>query len=113
MRLQYSNGVLSIEVAGRTRKIGEINNRTLSVWRHRDQHWMCKYNGYGFNEAVMRDNRLFDYVLIQDEDKEGSEYYLVSREDILKHGIIDQAEEFDKQIFVPLHTLRKINTLED
>lgn len=113
MRLLLSDGVLSIEVAGRTRKIGEINNRTLSIWRKRNQHWMQKYNGYGFNEAVMRDNRLFDYVLIQDEDSEGSEYYLVSRENILKHGIVDQVEEFDKQIFVPIHILRKINTLED
>src|SRR5690606_4115731 len=103
----------SIEIAGRTRKIGDIKNRTLTVHRHRERHWMRKYNGYGFNEAVMRDNRLFDYVLIQDEGPEGWEYYLVSREDILKHGIVDQAEEFDKQIFVPLYILQKLNTLED
>lgn len=113
MRLQYSNGVLSIEIAGRTRKIGDINNRILTVWRHRDKHLMRKYAGYGFNEAVMKDGRLFDFVMVQDEDNEGTKCYLVDRKDILIHGKLDQAEEFDKQLFISIEMLKKLNKLSE
>lgn len=113
MRLVYSNGVLSIEIAGRTRKIGEIKNRVLTIYRNREQHLMRKYSGYGFNEAVMKDGRLFDYVMVEDEDKEGFQYYLVSREDILIHGVVDQAEEFERQLFMSIEKLQKLNELAE
>jgi hypothetical protein len=109
MRLQLERGVLSIEVSGRPKKIGDIFNRVLKVYRNRQEHYMRKYHGYGFNAAVINDSRLFDYVLIEEINGEQKNYFLLSREDIITHGKPDQTEDFEKQLFVPLYLMQKLN----
>lgn len=113
MRLQYSNGVLSIEMAGRMKEIGKINNRVLSVYLDQRRDWSAEHKAYGFIEAVMRDGRLFDLVEIQEFNGEYTDWFLVSRKDILSHGVVLNHDEYPKRIFISLDTLGRINQLKD
>lgn len=114
MRIQNENGILSIQIGGRWRKVGEIHHRILFVERDSIEHFMRKYNGYGFNFEILSDNRFADYIMLVEtvELKPGileKKEYLLDRQDMLTHGLIDQVENYEKQVFLSREKLDKLN----
>jgi len=60
MTIQLHKGVLSVNFSGKPRVLGTVENKVLSTNRNRAEHYMRKYDGYGFNFEVVNDVRFFD-----------------------------------------------------
>lgn len=68
----------------RKRRVGVINiaQRILTVVRKREDHTLHKYSGYGFNYKLIKDAKVFDTVLLIDDNGK----YKLPREEIINSG---------------------------
>lgn len=111
MRIQHDKGVLSIQVdGGRWRKVGDVANNTLILYRDTMEHYSEKHKGYGFNCEIINDSRTPNNIkiveLINDIETQS---YMLSKKNIIHYGVIDNSESFEKQIFLSLVLIEKLN----
>lgn len=99
--------VLSLELFAekKKRRVGiiDIKRRMLSVVRKRQEHTLHKIGAYGFNYKLLKEAKLFDTVLVIDEQGK----YQLTREEIINNGQIMNfvKQGFELQIFYKLSEL--------
>jgi hypothetical protein len=60
---------LKLEAYTKVRLIGHVtkSTKTIHIKRSRDKHLFIKYNAYGFNDYVLRNQTSFDFISLSDE----------------------------------------------
>lgn len=99
---------------GKWHEIGEtdFSRRTLTVRRNKKEHFMRAFDGYGFNKEVIESDRFFDVIILEETDEEEQNTYLLPREDVALEGKLYQAEGYERQIFLSMEQLNRLNKLK-
>lgn len=100
MRIQNEDGVISIQINGRWKKAGVLRNNVFCVDRDIIEHFSKKHEGYGFNYELVKDTRFGDTLQINETDHLLSNTYVISRVNLLIHGLVDTAQKLDRQIYL-------------
>jgi hypothetical protein len=99
---------LKLRAEGRQRNVGtlDIPNRRLYVKREKDKHLFLKMNAYGLNHHILKEAKLFDTILLNDDENS----WAIPREYILQHGKFLNFSNhggFELQIFIPLDIIKQ------
>lgn len=118
MRLKNENGHLSIQSNGRWRTIGQIkfeesiNEDVLVIEKDNIENFVSEYDGYGFYHEIIKDERLPNIIrLVETLITNKTKIYHLSRSNIILNGVLDQSEEFNKQIFLSMTKIKRLDEL--
>ena len=109
--LIYFDGKVELEIKTEKtpRNLGAIRNDTLFVDRNSSKHLHRKSNSYGFNYYLIKNNKYFKWVQINEDDMNT---YLLPKETIMEFGKVmnfknsSDGNSFEVQIFLNLDIIK-------
>jgi hypothetical protein len=104
---------LKLEAYTKTRLIGTVtkSTRTIEMKRKKEKHLFVKYNAYGFNDYILRNQTSIDWVRLNDETC----HWKIPVNFILENGtyLHFQKNGFELQRFVSLEQLEQFRVHEE
>ena len=96
------------------RRIGTItkSTRTIAVRRVRSKHLFRKFNAYGFNDYILRNQTTFDWIRLSDDE---GNHWKIPVKFVMEHGKYLNFKEqgFELQRFVSLDQIEQFRVRRD